>query len=55
MTGDRAAFSELNESITGSVKFGDGSVVGIHGRGTVVFAITNEEHRALTDVYFIPN
>jgi hypothetical protein len=54
MTGVRAAFTELDDSITGSVKFGYGSRGGIRGRGTVVFRCLNDEHRALTDVYYIP-
>jgi hypothetical protein len=37
MTGCRAVFSDLDESKTGSVKFGDGSRVIIRGQGTVVF------------------
>ena len=37
MTGNRAAFSELDQSITSTVKFGDGSVVNIVGRGTIIF------------------
>ena len=54
MTGSKAAFSELDSSITGSVKFGDGSRVEIHGRDNVLFRCLNGEHRALTDVYYIP-
>jgi hypothetical protein len=54
MSGERASFAELDERITGSVKFGDGSTVGIHGRGTVLFTIRSGRQRALTDVYFIP-
>nr|XP_051190220.1 uncharacterized protein LOC127303539 [Lolium perenne] len=54
MSGDRASFAELDERITGSVKFGDGSTVGIHDRGTVLFTIRSGRQRALTDVYFIP-
>jgi len=54
MTGHRAVFSELDEGHTGSVKFGDGSRVQIRGRGTVLFRYKDGEHRALTDVYFIP-
>ena len=35
MTGCRSWFSELNESVIGTVKFGDGSLVEIKGRGDV--------------------
>jgi hypothetical protein len=54
MTGSRKMLTKLDESIRGTVKFGDGSVVQIHGRGTVVFTCRNGEHRALTGVYYIP-
>ncbi|CAA0806572.1 Gag-Pol-related retrotransposon family protein [Striga hermonthica] len=54
MTGSKEAFSELDNGVTGTVKFGDGSKVEIRGRGTVIFRCQNGEHRALTDVYYIP-
>ena len=54
MTGKLSAFAELDHAITGTVKFGDGSVVDIKGRGTILFACADGEHRALTDVYYIP-
>ena len=54
MTGSKASFSELDGDVTGMVKFGDGSRVAIQGRGTIIFRCQNGEHRALTDVYYIP-
>ena len=54
MTGVRSAFAELNPTVCGTVRFGDGSVVNIEGRGTVLFAYKSGEHRALTGVYYIP-
>ncbi|XP_073367961.1 uncharacterized protein [Aegilops tauschii subsp. strangulata] len=54
MTGDRAAFTELDNTITGSVRFGDGSVVQIEGRDTVALAIEGGAQHALMDVYYIP-
>ena len=36
MTGARSSFSELNSGIRGTVKFGDGSVVEIEGRGDTI-------------------
>jgi hypothetical protein len=54
MTGSKAAFSELDGDVTGTMKFGDGSRVVIRGRGTVIFRYRNSEHHALTDVYYIP-
>ena len=53
MTGSKAAFSELDDDVTGTVKFGDGSRVTIQGRGTIIFRCQNSEYRALTDVYYI--
>jgi transposase InsO family protein len=54
MTGAIEKFAELDRKVTGSVRFGDGSVVGIEGRGSVLFVAHNGEHRLLTEVYFIP-
>jgi hypothetical protein len=41
MTGSRSAFSDLNTGIVGTVRFGDGSLVKIEGRGTILFACKN--------------
>ena len=54
MTGSKAAFSELDDDVTDTMKFVDGSRVAIRGRGTIVFRYQNGEHCALTDVYYIP-
>jgi hypothetical protein len=54
MTGDRAVFATLDETITGNVRFGDGSVVQIRGRGTIAFCIDGGPQRAFSDVYYIP-
>ncbi|XP_066334157.1 uncharacterized protein [Miscanthus floridulus] len=54
MTGSKEAFSELDDHMTGTVKFGDGSMVEIRGRDTIIFKCQISEHRALTDVYYIP-
>jgi hypothetical protein len=54
MTGLDTVFSELDRHVSGTVRFGDGSVVEIKGRGTVVFAGHGGRHRVLTRVYFIP-
>ena len=54
MTGSKAAFSELDDDVTGTVKFGDGSRVAIQGCSTIIFRCQNGEHRALMDVYYIP-
>lgn len=54
MTGDASIFSELNHGVIGSVKFGDGSLVEIAGRGTVLFKSKDGGHQAFHDVYHIP-
>jgi hypothetical protein len=54
MTGCREKFTELDRGVTGSVKFGDGSIVEICGKGSVLFECQNGEHRILTEVYYIP-
>ena len=54
MTGNCAAFSELDIGVIGTMKFGGNSGVDIQGRGTVMFQCKNGEHKALTDVYYIP-
>jgi hypothetical protein len=53
MTDSRSAFSELDFEICRSVKFGDGSVINIEGRGTILFIRNGDEHHMLTGVYYI--
>lgn len=48
MTGCEDVFTNIDKSVKGSVKFGDGSVVEIHGRGAVLIKAANEEHKVLT-------
>ena len=50
----RAAFSELDSRICEMVTFGDGSIVEIEGRGTILFVDKGGKHHKLTGVYFIP-
>lgn len=54
MTGARAALTQLDESVRGTVRFGDGSTVKIQGMGSVVMQDRNHGHKVLTDVYYIP-
>jgi hypothetical protein len=54
MTGNRGAFAKLDTAVTGSVRFGNNSVVAIKGRGVVLMLMHGGEHRELTDVYYIP-
>jgi hypothetical protein len=48
-------FAALDDTVHGTVKFGDSSLVAIHGRGTVFFRSQGGEQRALADVFFIPS
>jgi len=54
MTGARSAFATLNSSVTGSVKFGNGSTARIEGSGTVLLSCKNGEHRSLPHIYYLP-
>jgi hypothetical protein len=52
MMGERG--SELDTGVHGTVRFGDGSVVGIEGRDMVLVKLKSGEHQALDGVYHIP-
>ena len=52
--GEKKKLLKSSSGIRGTVKFSDGSVVEIEGRGTILFVSKGDEHRKLTDVYFIP-
>lgn len=54
MTGDKEKFVELDEGISGLVKFGDGSTVRIEGKGSIIFRCKNGEERKLHEVFYIP-
>lgn len=54
MTGEKRCFVELNLTITGKVRFGDGSMANICGQGSVLFECKNTEHLTLQNVYYIP-
>ncbi|XP_074327203.1 uncharacterized protein LOC141665119 [Apium graveolens] len=55
MTGEREKFMELNEKITGTVRFRDGSAVEIKGKGLITFKCKNGEERMLRKVFYIPS
>jgi hypothetical protein len=54
MIGCEEKFAELDRLVKGSVKFEDGHVVRIEGRGSVMFAAESGEHIVVTEVYHIP-
>jgi hypothetical protein len=47
-------FSEVDNTVHGTVKFGDGSMANIEGRGSILLKCRSGGHRALTGVYYIP-
>lgn len=55
MTGQKGKFCELDEGMTGVVRFGDGSTVQIKGKGSVELHCKNGETRYLREVYYIPS
>ena len=55
MTGRRDKFEKLDRTARGKVKFGDGSLVEIEGKGSIRIACKNGETRVLNGVYFIPS
>ena len=54
MSGNRMFFHELDETITGKVRFGDNSRIDIMGKGSVRFLINGGLKRVLNNVYYIP-
>jgi hypothetical protein len=54
MMGHDNVFSELDRVVQGTVKFRDGSVVNICGKGSIIFSGCHDEHKVLTGVYWIP-
>jgi hypothetical protein len=54
MTGSQEIFVELDTHVTGTVKFWDGSVTKIEGKGSILLMCKNGAHRTLMGVYFIP-
>jgi hypothetical protein len=53
MTDVRAAFTELNTNIHGTIRFGNGSMGEIVGMGMVLFICKSGEHGSLDGVYLI--
>ena len=51
MIGSRSALSQLDETVDGTVRFGDGSCVGIYGLGSVVLEGRQQEHKVMTNIY----
>nr|GEZ26990.1 zinc finger, CCHC-type [Tanacetum cinerariifolium] len=55
MAGVKSHFKDINESVSGRVRFGDGSYVQIKGRGSIILGCRNQKQKIVSDVYYIPN
>jgi hypothetical protein len=53
MTGMRAVFSEIDLRVHSTVRYGDGSVTNIEGRGTILIKCKTGGHKNLMGVYYI--
>jgi hypothetical protein len=54
MSGSQEVFTELDMHITDTVKFGNGSITKIEGKGSILLTCKNGAHRTLMGVYLIP-
>lgn len=54
MSGKRSYFTEINEKVTGKVRFGDDSRIDIKGKGSITFISKEGKRKVLTNVYYIP-
>nr|GEZ19457.1 zinc finger, CCHC-type [Tanacetum cinerariifolium] len=55
MTGVKSHFKDINECVSGRVRFGDGSYERIKGRGSILLGCRNQVQKIVSDVYYIPN
>ena len=54
MCGHKELFTELNDTISGEVTFGDSSKTPVKGKGTVTILTKNGDKKYINDVYYIP-
>ncbi|KAL8143062.1 hypothetical protein V2J09_016094 [Rumex salicifolius] len=55
MCGRRDMFVEIDESIKGSVDFGDDSKIYVKGKGGILFRAKDGSYQVISNVYFVPN
>ncbi|GJZ51223.1 zinc finger, CCHC-type containing protein [Tanacetum coccineum] len=55
MTGMRDHFENLDEKVSGRVKFGDGSYIEIKGKGSIVIECDDGKQRIISHVYYLPS
>nr|GEZ74444.1 zinc finger, CCHC-type [Tanacetum cinerariifolium] len=55
MTGMRDHFENLDEKVSGRVKFGDGPYLEIKGKGSIVIECNDGKLRIISHVYYLPS
>ncbi|GJR85608.1 ribonuclease H-like domain, reverse transcriptase, RNA-dependent DNA polymerase [Tanacetum coccineum] len=55
MTGVREHFKELDEKVSGKVRFRDGSYIEIKGKGSILIECDDEKQRIISHIYYIPS
>ena len=54
MTGHKELFTEIDDTISGEVTFGDSSKIPVKGKGTISIVSKTGEKKYINDVYYIP-
>jgi hypothetical protein len=54
MTGEHSMFTKIDHKVHGTVRFGDGAIADIKGKGTILLKYKTGEHKTLAGVYLIP-
>jgi hypothetical protein len=54
MFGDHTTFTKVDRHVQRTVRFRDGAVANIVGRGSIILKCKNGEHKVLVGVYLIP-
>ena len=54
MTGNKDLFCSLDESIKGSISFGDKTKVLVMGRGDILIRLKNGDHQFISHAYYVP-